>query len=239
MNDGIINLFNSTTISSGVAEPPTTKIKEKEALHRSEPPTNKLDSNGQITSDAGSEQKIDIPTEPNEETLLYHEIMTEEFENNDTRIAMIGNVDSGKSTLIGVLTNSALDDGRGAARATVLKHRHEQENGRTSAVTVEIMGYRGEDQVLATARNHAQRWMEIMEKSDHSVTLIDLCGHEKYLKTTLFGLTGLMPDYCLLVVGSNMGVQVGWSMSDALTSMIMILFYFSIFYFYYGFIFKC
>jgi GTPase len=47
-----------------------------------------------------------------------------------------------------------------------------------------------------------------MEKSDHSVTLIDLCGHEKYLKTTLFGLTGLMPDYCLLVVGSNMGVQL-------------------------------
>lgn len=33
-------------------------------------------------------------------------------------------------------------------------------------------------------------------------------GHEKYLKTTLFGLTGLMPDYCLLVVGSNMGVQM-------------------------------
>ncbi|KAJ1398062.1 elongation factor, GTP-binding domain-containing protein [Ochromonadaceae sp. CCMP2298] len=47
-----------------------------------------------------------------------------------------------------------------------------------------------------------------MEKSDHSVTLIDLCGHERYLKTTLFGLTGLMPDYCMLVVGSNMGVQV-------------------------------
>ena len=121
---------------------------------------------------------------------------------------MIGNVDSGKSTLIGVLTNASLDDGRGAARSLVLKHRHEQENGRTSAVTVEIMGYKGEEQVIATSRNHAQRWMEVMEKSDHSITLIDLCGHEKYLKTTLFGLTGLMPDLCLLVVGSNMGVQL-------------------------------
>jgi GTPase len=58
---------------------------------------------------------------------------------------MIGNVDSGKSTLIGVLTNATLDDGRGAARGMVLKHRHEQENGRTSAVTVEIMGYKGTD----------------------------------------------------------------------------------------------
>ena len=62
--------------------------------------------------------------------------------------------------------------------------------------------------MYGTSRNHAHRWAEVMEKSDHSVTLIDLCGHEKYLKTTLFGLTGLMPDYCMLVVGSNMGVQV-------------------------------
>lgn len=143
-----------------------------------------------------------------EESISYFDIMKEEYESNDTRIAMIGNVDSGKSTLIGVLTNATLDDGRGAARSLVLKHRHEQENGRTSAVTVEIVGYRGEDQVLPTARQHAQRWTEVMEKSDHTVSLIDLCGHEKYLKTTLFGLTGLMPDYCLLVVGSNMGVQI-------------------------------
>ena len=135
----------------------------------------------------------------NADVIDYHDIMTDEFELNDTRIAMIGNVDSGKSTLIGVLTNAALDDGRGGARSLVLKHRHEQENGRTSAVTVEIMGYKGEEQVLPTSRNHAQRWNEVMEKSDHSVTLIDLCGHERYLKTTLFGLTGLMPDYCLLV----------------------------------------
>lgn len=48
---------------------------------------------------------------------------------------------SGKSTLIGVLSSAGLDDGRGAARSLVLRHRHEQENGRTSAVTMEIMGY--------------------------------------------------------------------------------------------------
>lgn len=35
---------------------------------------------------------------------------------NDTRIAVIGNVDSGKSTLVGVLTKSIMDDGRGSAR---------------------------------------------------------------------------------------------------------------------------
>jgi GTPase len=132
-----------------------------------------------------------------------------DMEGNDVRIASIGNVDSGKSTLIGVLTNHCLDDGRGNARSIVLKHRHEQDNGRTSAVTVEIMGYNKDgEQIVSTGRNHAQKWHEIVEKSAHTVTMIDLCGHEKYLKTTLFGLTGLMPDMAMLVVGSNMGVQV-------------------------------
>ena len=124
MNEGIINLFGATNISSGV-----DAAKEEE--------TNKIISNVITDNDTGQES-ISAP-----DPALYHEIATEEFEQNDTRIAMIGNVDSGKSTLIGVLTNATLDDGRGAARALVLKHRHEQENGRTSAVTVEIMGYKG------------------------------------------------------------------------------------------------
>lgn len=84
-----------------------------------------------------------------------------------------------------------MDDGRGAARSLVLRHRHEQENGRTSAVTMEIMGYAKDgQQVVPTARSHLQRWAEVVNHSDRSVTLIDLCGHEKYLKTTVFGLTG-------------------------------------------------
>uniref|UniRef100_A0A7R9UAM3 Elongation factor Tu, chloroplastic n=1 Tax=Pinguiococcus pyrenoidosus TaxID=172671 RepID=A0A7R9UAM3_9STRA len=128
-------------------------------------------------------------------------------DDSDVRVAMIGNVDSGKSTLIGVLTSAGLDDGRGSARSLVLKHRHEQDNGRTSAVTVEVMGYRDGEQVVATARQHSQRWAQVVKEADRSVTLIDLCGHEKYLKTTVFGLTGMCPDFCIVVVGANMGVQ--------------------------------
>lgn len=45
---------------------------------------------------------------------------------NDTRIAVIGNVDSGKSTLVGVLTKSIMDDGRGSARKHVFNFSHEQ-----------------------------------------------------------------------------------------------------------------
>ena len=98
-----------------------------------------------------------------------------DFEVNDTRIATIGNVDSGKSTLIGVLTRGTLDDGRGSARSLVMKHKHEIENGRTSAVSTEIMGFKDDgSQHLPTTRNHNQRWQEIGSHATHNVTLIDL-----------------------------------------------------------------
>lgn len=38
----------------------------------------------------------------------------------EIRVAVIGNVDSGKSTLVGVLTRGMLDDGRGLARSKVV-----------------------------------------------------------------------------------------------------------------------
>lgn len=46
------------------------------------------------------------------------------------------------------------------------------------------------EQVVPSARQHCHRWAEVMAHAQRSVTLIDLCGHERYLKTTVFGLTG-------------------------------------------------
>lgn len=59
----------------------------------------------------------------------------------ETRIAVVGNVDAGKSTLLGVLTKGSLDDGRGRARVNLFRHKHEIESGRTSSVGMEIMGF--------------------------------------------------------------------------------------------------
>lgn len=50
-------------------------------------------------------------------------------------------------------------------------------------------------------------WPDIVQNSSKIVHLLDMCGHEKYLKTTMHGLTSLYPDYCLLVIGANMGVS--------------------------------
>lgn len=49
-------------------------------------------------------------------------------------MAVTGNVDAGKSTLLGVLTHGVLDDGRGVARQKLFRHKHEVETGRTSSV---------------------------------------------------------------------------------------------------------
>lgn len=40
-----------------------------------------------------------------------------------SKLAIIGNVDSGKSTLVGVLTKGILDDGRGGAREVPKKFK--------------------------------------------------------------------------------------------------------------------
>jgi hypothetical protein len=75
----------------------------------------------------------------------------------EVRCAVVGNVDSGKSTTLGVLTrgmlhdsvsfvnlnlfNSSsgpLDDGRGRARVALFRHKHEIETGRTSSVGMEV-----------------------------------------------------------------------------------------------------
>ena len=53
---------------------------------------------------------------------------------------MIGNVDSGKTTLVGLLTKGIMDNGRGSAPMKVFNFGHEAQNGRTSN-TQEIMGF--------------------------------------------------------------------------------------------------
>jgi len=59
----------------------------------------------------------------------------------EVRCAVVGNVDSGKSTILGVLTRGGLDDGRGLARVALFRHKHEIESGRTSSVGMEILGF--------------------------------------------------------------------------------------------------
>lgn len=116
----------------------------------------------------------------------------------------MGNVDAGKSTLLGVLTHGELDNGRGFARQKLFRHKHEIESGRTSSVGNDILGFDSEGNVVNKPDSHggSLEWTKICEKSTKVITFIDLAGHEKYLKTTVFGMTGHLPDFCMLMVSA-------------------------------------
>lgn len=125
-------------------------------------------------------------------------------------IAVCGPVDAGKSSLIGVLTYGELDDGRGYTRNKVLIHPHERETGRTSHITYNpLVYYKKNDNsvsLYAPKDDKILKDIKIRTKTtwDTKVTsFLDLAGHAKYLKTTMFGVTGMFPDYGIVVIGAN------------------------------------
>lgn len=121
-------------------------------------------------------------------------------------VAVLGPVEAGKSTLLGVLTDGQLDNGRGQARLNLLRHRHELLSGHTSSISHGFLGFTQEGEVVNYA--NCGSIQEICEASSKLVTLIDLAGHKKYLKTTVFGLTAYQPEMAMLVVGTNTKIGV-------------------------------
>lgn len=109
------------------------------------------------------------------------------YKTTTVAVAVGGSIDSGKSTIIGVLTGSTnmLDDGNGSARKLVAKHPHEIASGRTSDISTRVCD---------------------LPNSPEAVTFVDLCGHETYFKTTTFGVSGHFPDYAMLIVSANRGI---------------------------------
>lgn len=99
-------------------------------------------------------------------------------------ISFTGAVDSGKSTLISVFKNNILDDGKGYARSKVVKHEHELKSGRTSCVSYNTKNY-----------------------DNNIFTFIDLAGHQKYLKNTMYGLN--LNLHCMfLIISANNGISI-------------------------------
>lgn len=107
-----------------------------------------------------------------------------EIINTELGIAVAGSADSGKSTFIGVLTTGELDNGDGSARLQIARHQHEVKSKKTSSISTKT----------------------ILTQNKKAVTLIDLCGQEKYFKTTAYGISGHFPDYSFLIVGANKGI---------------------------------
>ncbi|KKK19990.1 hypothetical protein P175DRAFT_0427385 [Aspergillus ochraceoroseus IBT 24754] len=124
----------------------------------------------------------------------------------EIRVAVVGNVDAGKSTMLGVLVKGGLDDGRGKARVNLFRHKHEIESGRTSSVGMEIMGFDSHGEIVSSSQGRKLSWEEIGKRSAKVIAFSDLAGHERYLRTTVFGMLSSNPNYCLLMVAANNGL---------------------------------
>ncbi|TMW65521.1 hypothetical protein Poli38472_008163 [Pythium oligandrum] len=125
------------------------------------------------------------------------------------RVSVIGDFESGKSTLIGVLTRGCLDDGCGLARMQVFRHRHEIENGCTSSISEHTIGVT-EDGGFCTVDSYDDcdlRDSDEPAEVKSLITFSDLAGHKKYFKVTASGLASQFPDYAMLLVDSTKGVQ--------------------------------
>uniref|UniRef100_A0A0K0ERF0 Tr-type G domain-containing protein n=1 Tax=Strongyloides stercoralis TaxID=6248 RepID=A0A0K0ERF0_STRER len=107
----------------------------------------------------------------------------EEYEDNfqEIRVAILGSAEAGKSTLCGVLSQGELDDGR------------------TSSICLSTLRYDSNGKMLGKCiPNHLTD-----SSCSKIITLIDLAGDKKYLKTTIYGISGYRPNVCCVAISGK------------------------------------
>lgn len=152
---------------------------------------------------------IPLTITPTENDKNVYEILVRENNVNnyiDVKVVVAGSVDTGKSSLIGVLTNGKLDDGRGSARLNVFNFSHEVKSGRTSSIAHHILGFDKKGKVVNYQDQGKKSWTDIVRESSKIISINDMPGHEKYLKTTILGLASSQPDLAIILVAGNKGV---------------------------------
>ncbi|KAI9732805.1 MAG: hypothetical protein M1834_003743 [Cirrosporium novae-zelandiae] len=126
------------------------------------------------------------------------------------RVTLTGTTTSGKSSLLGTLSTSTLDNGRGKSRLSLLRHRHEIATGVTSSVSQEMLGYKTEEYATCTevvnyASGNVSTWDDIHASSQRGrlVFLSDSAGHPRYRRTTARGLMSWAPHWTFLCIAAD------------------------------------
>ncbi|KAL6714512.1 hypothetical protein ACLMJK_007937 [Lecanora helva] len=129
------------------------------------------------------------------------------------RVSLTGSTTSGKSSLLGTLSTSTLDNGRGKSRLSLFKHRHEIVSGVTSSLAQELFGYQpaaleaGEPyiKVINYASGNVSSWEDIHNASESArmVFVTDSAGHPRYKRTTIRGLVSWAPDWTLCCIAAD------------------------------------
>ena len=143
---------------------------------------------------------------------VTHEAMAESRK-EQIRVSFTGASTSGKSSLLGTLSTSTLDNGRGKSRLSLLKHRHEIASGITSSVAQELMGYaktrtfESADHGLTDIVNYAAKdvtsWNDIHQLSERLVFISDSPGLPRYSKSAIRTLVSWAPHWTILCVAAD------------------------------------
>lgn len=160
----------------------------------------------------------DSDTSPRSQDVAHlQRIETEkgESQTEQLRVLLIGTADVGKSSLLGTLSTSTLDNGRGMIRVSSLKHPHEIVSGVTSSLTSELIGYHitsrnGTDEISSTevinyASGNVSTWIDIHNASEPGrlIFFTDTPGRLKYRHSTLRGLVSWAPHWAVCCVAAS------------------------------------
>ncbi|MCJ1273221.1 hypothetical protein MMC21_001010 [Puttea exsequens] len=135
-------------------------------------------------------------------------------QNEQLRISLTGGTTSGKSSLLGTLSTSTLDNGRGKSRLSLLKHRHEIVSGVTSSLAQELFGYDEaildksstiQTNIVNYASGNVSSWNDIHASVEHGrlIFVTDSAGHPRYRRTTVRGLISWAPHWTLCCVAAD------------------------------------
>ncbi|ODQ49604.1 P-loop containing nucleoside triphosphate hydrolase protein [Saitoella complicata NRRL Y-17804] len=142
------------------------------------------------------------------EVLIQRRLEDRAFD--EIRVVTIGAHESGKTTLLGVLTHGIPDNGRGRARLALLRHRHEIETGHTSSIAHEIVGYDADGEAVnyATIPFSFSSKQSIVRASVKVIDFLDCAGHPRFARQTIRGILGYAAHYALCTVAASSG-EVG------------------------------
>jgi GTPase len=122
----------------------------------------------------------------------------------EINIGVLGEEGSGKSTLIGVLINGLLDNGKGLARTGVFRHKHEILCGKTSSFSHQILGFDQNGELTNYGDLVRPSFGQIVSKSTKIINFYDMAGGSKtFNRTTLTTLSNEYLDYLIFVISAN------------------------------------